>query len=101
MPKLNQFIVLDLWSIEGTYCKYRSDTTQSCLNTVPTDRRVLTFKLDETVILAYGTMPATEVIVNPKLCLVCEEKPRQAKGMCGHSIMCMSCYKTYCESSEE
>ena len=62
------------------------------LHSVPNSRRVLRFDLDETFVLRFGGSETSKLIVNPKECIICMDRPREHRfSSCNHCVVCSSC----------
>ena len=56
----------------------------------PTGRRPLLMQPDETVVLKF--YDNSYLVLNPKLCLICNHALRQLRASCGHLVMRKACY---------
>lgn len=87
LPVYGVVAVVDVGSYTGIITTKRSSDAK-CESSTPVSRRALIFKLDESAALLMGNQ---QVLLNPKLCCVCFEAPRNQKFNCGHQCTCKSC----------
>lgn len=82
-------VVYDPGSFIGTRTLERSNDGDELLDSMPGARRALSFGRDETVVLEMGMVRVT---LNPRVCIVCEEQPREVVfEPCRHFTMCSVC----------
>lgn len=82
-------VIVDGWSVMGTSLVDREATAQEYPASVPNARRAFVVPHDEAATLRLG--PNTEVTLNPKLCIVCLDRPRSVRLQCGHQAFCSTC----------
>ena len=100
VPVLQQIVIVDLGTELGMRIVDRSTATcggvsgsvrtreEDCSG--PTGRRPLLMQPDETVVLKF--YDNSYLVLNPKLCLICNHALRQLRASCGHLVMCKACY---------
>ncbi len=86
----NKVIIVDLASLLGTKTIARS-SGKMLEHSEPKNRKVLEFDWGESVILELGG--ETNIVLFPKICVVCMVGPRTIKLNCGHYILCLKCYR--------
>mmetsp|Transcript_57162 Transcript_57162/g.101412 ORF Transcript_57162/g.101412 Transcript_57162/m.101412 type:complete len:334 (+) Transcript_57162:3-1004(+) len=84
-------LVVDGWSFLGTALVARSTCNEVHESSSPNDRHVLMIPRGEAVSLRLGD--AVELTLNPKLCMVCAERPRSVRLACGHQAFCVACIR--------
>lgn len=86
----DKVLVVDLASLLGTKTIARS-SGKMLEHSEPQNRKVLEFERRENVILELGG--ETNIVLSPKVCVVCMVGPRTIKLNCGHYILCLKCYQ--------
>jgi len=74
--------------------KFFNGESIPCEDSLPEKRKNLYFQKDETFILGLGSprnFDYTKIVVGPKMCCICFDKPRVFIGKCGHFTMCSDC----------
>eukprot|EP00930_Biecheleria_cincta_P045381 TRINITY_DN31288_c0_g1_i1.p1 TRINITY_DN31288_c0_g1~~TRINITY_DN31288_c0_g1_i1.p1 ORF type:complete len:528 (+),score=94.80 TRINITY_DN31288_c0_g1_i1:32-1615(+) len=84
-------LVVDGWSFVGTRLVDREQTEKEMPASLPHDRRVLMIPHGEAATLQLGS--SIEVTLNPKLCMICCERPRSVRLACGHQAFCAVCIR--------
>lgn len=79
--------VIDLWSILGTKT-INTGNTKKIINSIPNDRKILEFELNETFQLRFGDN--INFIVGRNECGICFNSPQSTRLKCGHSL-CNKC----------
>jgi len=87
IPQINKYLVVDVGSLMGIKTLQRS-TSNIKVDSLPNQRRVLIFDLDEVAELELGVV---KICVNPRECGICFEKPRECTLNCGHYVVCNTC----------
>jgi hypothetical protein len=82
-------VVVDGWSLSGTALVNRETPGGEPLASLPHSRRAFMIPHSEAVTLQFGIH--TEVTLNPKLCVVCLDRPRSVRLACGHQAFCLAC----------
>lgn len=85
----NELMVIDPGSIGGIRVVSRSSGLP-CEHSLPDDRKVLKFRIDETVCLRLG-YGSIMVQLNAKPCVVCLDLRRDVRLPCGHAVLCHAC----------
>lgn len=80
--------LVPLGGLASTAVKQRSSGAP-CEATHATEPRVLVFEAGETVELELS--PGERLTLNPKLCVVCEDRARSVALSCGHFATCTEC----------
>mmetsp|Transcript_21161 Transcript_21161/g.18653 ORF Transcript_21161/g.18653 Transcript_21161/m.18653 type:complete len:450 (+) Transcript_21161:299-1648(+) len=63
------------------------------ISSFPKQRNILQYNINDTIHLKLGKDEyGTDIIINPKLCIVCMEKARVLRLNCGHQVLCHQCY---------
>lgn len=97
-----KIMILDTWSLYGTITKHCK--TGKIYSSVPGERNLIAYNIDETFQLTIGTYnitinPDEEKIKSPHIkqteekCCICLDKPRTIRLSCGHACMCEDCAK--------
>merc|ERR1712048_1223005 len=99
-------IILDGWSKCGTYTmdivsndeENDDDKKQQQpdrINSTPKERNILKYHINDTVHIKLGRGTwGTDIVLNPKPCIVCCENARVIRLKCGHQVLCHQCYDT-------
>eukprot|EP00931_Biecheleriopsis_adriatica_P113851 TRINITY_DN89091_c0_g1_i1.p1 TRINITY_DN89091_c0_g1~~TRINITY_DN89091_c0_g1_i1.p1 ORF type:complete len:474 (-),score=79.33 TRINITY_DN89091_c0_g1_i1:38-1438(-) len=82
-------MVVDGWSLAGTFLVDRESSGGDFPASRPHARRVFLVPHGEAVMLRLGR--SCSVTLNPKLCIVCCERPRSVRLTCGHQAFCGRC----------
>lgn len=90
IPHGSTTYIIDPGSLNGTFCRIteRDGITRHHLKV---GKRLLKIKSSDTVELTFGF--GIRFVLNPKICVICEESPRNCRYTCGHFCTCMECYK--------
>mmetsp|Transcript_124189 Transcript_124189/g.397488 ORF Transcript_124189/g.397488 Transcript_124189/m.397488 type:complete len:200 (-) Transcript_124189:96-695(-) len=83
-------IVVDGWSVAGTSLLDDDDRTNTLPASSPNGRRNFIIPHGKPATLRLATF-GTEVTLNPKLCVICMERPRAIRLSCGHQVLCVEC----------
>jgi hypothetical protein len=89
-PEIDKIIVIDVGSLTGIKTFKRS-TKNNLESSLPNNRKVLVFEYNESFILDFNNL--AKVIINPKECIICMEKPRNCLFNCKHYSVCYKCSK--------
>lgn len=81
-------VLVDGWSCLGTFVMERENSEQGHQESCPGSRCAFVIPHGEAVTLRVGTEYLT---LNPKLCIVCFERPRAVRLPCGHQAFCKQC----------
>jgi hypothetical protein len=81
-------IVIDPGSMLGL--KYDSGSATGLPSSLPNDRNLIVFSPAETVSFMVPGI-ASKYIFNPKKCVVCLDRHRSIKLVCGHFVLCNEC----------
>ncbi|CAD7952513.1 unnamed protein product [Amoebophrya sp. A120] len=109
VPTNEQWMVIDLWSVRGTCTLRRTHAAASgkpCLDTTPTERRLLEFAADEVFTIMFGQDKQNPAYAGERTfslnvnvgcsgndCAVCLEKPAGVRLQpCNHTVLCGGCY---------
>merc|ERR1712048_1381527 len=84
-------ILVDGWSLYGTWVVNRGESTDELPRSVPHERRAFIIPHGEPVLLCLGG--DTDMTINPRLCVICCDKPRTVRLPCGHQGFCSSCIR--------
>eukprot|EP01084_Bolivina_argentea_P286289 491095_1 len=93
----NNIIILDGWSYFGTKTIQINGNKNNLQNSMPNKRFLLRFNRDDSIHLRFGESN-TDLIINPKLCIICMDKSRTIRNKCGHLILCSMCYNNILSS---
>jgi hypothetical protein len=88
LPVYDQLYIVDMGSLSGitvTYIDCNDDPVK--MSTGP-DCKFIVVKSTGPVMLDFGNV---RLAINPKLCIICFERPRTTKFSCGHYVSCSQC----------
>lgn len=83
-------LVVDAWSLGGTKIRHREDGQEELYISRPGRRQIFSVPHHEAVILQMGCQI---VMLNPKVCLACSERPITVRLECGHRALCAKCHR--------
>jgi hypothetical protein len=86
IPELHKILVADMGSLTGIVTTKRSKGELS--SSTPLNRKLLVFDYDESAILKCGD---ETIMISPKECVVCMNRPRNCELACGHYVTCNEC----------
>lgn len=82
-------VVVDGWSLAGTSLIDREGNDKEYPKSLPNERQAFIIPHGEAATLLIGK--SVKVTLNPKLCVVCLERPRSVRLECGHQAFCLDC----------
>jgi hypothetical protein len=85
----NFVAIVDGWSLAGTALVDRECSDEELLASKPRARRVFVVPHGEAATLRLGLR--TQITLNPKMCIICHERPRAVRLQCGHPAFCAAC----------
>lgn len=84
-------VVVDGWSLAGTSLVDREGNDKDYPKSLPHQRQAFIIPHGEAATLLIGR--SMKVTLNPKLCVVCLERPRSVRLECGHQAFCLDCMR--------
>lgn len=87
-------VVVDGWSLLGTTVAKQDADDPEPAKSVPGSRRAFVVPHGEATVLQLGHC---RILLNPKICVVCMDRPRGVVLACGHSALCSRCHEVTSE----
>ena len=87
IPNEKKYALIDVGSFYGIKIVKKGDTVVD-ESSLPNSRRVLFVSFDEFAVVQTGS---DFIVINPKECVICMEKPRGVMLHCGHNVVCPEC----------
>jgi WD40 repeat protein len=88
IPKLRLIVITDIGSLHG-FRIIRRSTGKELVSSCSDHRNIAIIDWDEIVVIEISKQ---SIVLNPKECLICFDKPREVLTKCGHYICCHLCY---------
>ncbi len=72
---------------------YKQSNNIELISSIPKGRNILQYNINDTIHIKLGSGNwGTDIIINPKKCIVCIDNARSIRLKCGHQILCNQCY---------
>ena len=84
-------LIIDSWSMSGTKVVITENERELIEYSRPKRRKLIRVNKEQSIAIHCNNKEI--ILINPRLCIVCEERCRQVKLVCNHAVLCVDCHR--------